>query len=52
MIPSRGRPETGSLPLGGKAQRAQGAQLIPSRGRPETGSLPLGGKAQRAPGAA
>ena len=51
MSPPPGRPKEGSLPLGGKARSAKGAQICPPPGRPQEGSLPLGGKARSAKGA-
>ena len=51
MSPPRGRPEEGSLPLGGKARSAKGARHRPSPGRPKEGDVPLGGTARSAKGA-
>jgi len=44
-----GRPKRESVPLGGKARSAKGAQRAP--GRPKRESVPLGGKARSAKGA-
>jgi len=42
MNPPPGRPKADSLPLGGTARSAKGANMNPPPGRPKADSLPLG----------